>query len=264
VHVVHGDHVLAMGTASAASLRRYAAAGDRAVTRVTGVWGSGWSRRAVLVVPRTQSEFGRLLLRKPAGLDQVAAVTTGDLGSATAGDAQQSATGRAGNDRVVLNPGAFARLSSTGQRVVLTHEMTHVAVRQSTAAGVPIWLSEGFADFVGYRGTGVSQRVGAGDLLVLVRAGHGPKTLPTADDFDPTRTTIAPSYSGAWLACSLIADTYGTKKLVSLYRHAAAAGQDGDGDPPARLQAAFPQVLGTSEAAFTKDWRRYLSQLAAQ
>jgi hypothetical protein len=263
VRLVHGDHVLAMGTASTATLRRYAAAGDRAVARVTQVWGTGWSRRAVLVVPRTQAEFGKLLLRQPTGLDQVAAVTTGDLAGTASADVQHTG-GRAGNDRVVLNPAAFARLSGTGQRVVLTHEMTHVAVRQSTAAAVPIWLSEGFADFVGYRGTGVSRRVGAGDLLVLVRAGHGPKSLPGATDFDPTRTTIAPSYSGAWLACSRIADTHGTKALVALYRRAASTQEGSDGDPDARLAAAFPAVLHTSEAAFTKDWRRYLSQLADQ
>jgi hypothetical protein len=262
VRLVHGDRVLAMGTAPTATLSRYAAAGDRAVARVTQVWGAGWSRRAVLVVPRTQAEFGKLLLRQPAGLDQVAAVTTGDLGGTASTDVQHTSGGRAGNDRVVLNPAAFTRLSGTGQRVVMTHEMTHVAVRQSTSAAVPIWLSEGFADFVGYRGTGVSRRLGAGDLLVLVRSGHGPRSLPTAADFDPSRTTIAPSYSGAWLACSRIADEHGSKALVALYRRAASPQNGSDGDPNARLATAFPEVLHTSVAAFTKDWRRYLSQLA--
>ena len=95
VRLVHGDHVLAMGTASTAALNRYAAAGDRAVDRVTQVWGNGWSRRAVLVVPRTQAEFGKLLLRQPAGLDQVAAVTTGDLAGAASADVQRTG-GRAG------------------------------------------------------------------------------------------------------------------------------------------------------------------------
>ncbi len=263
VQVVRGDHVLVLGTATRAALRQYADAGDRAVGRVSDVWGTSWSRRAVLVAPRTQHEFGRLLLRDDTGLDQVAAVTTGDLSSELASG---SASGgqRAGNDRVVINPAAFARLGATGRRVVLTHEMTHVAVRQSTTSAVPIWLSEGFADFVGYSGTGVSRRVGAGDLLVQVRAGHGPTRLPTADDFDPTRTTIAPSYSASWLACSLIADTYGTDRLVALYRRAATAPSDGSApDPDAQLTAAFPRVLGTTQAAFTRQWRQYLQRLAA-
>ncbi|HEX3003780.1 MAG TPA: hypothetical protein VHO27_06190 [Angustibacter sp.] len=257
VHVAHGEHVLVLGTAPTATLRQYAALGDRAVRQVSDVWGSRWSRTAVLVAPRSQHEFGRLLLREDTGLDQVAAVTTGDLG----GD--EGTTGRAGNDRVVINPAAFARLGSTGRRVVLTHEMTHVAVRQSTTSAVPIWLSEGFADFVAYSGTGVSRRVGAGDLLAEVRAGHGPSRLPSPDDFDPTRTTIAPSYSASWLACSLIADTYGPARLVALYRRAATAPADGSvPDPDHQLEAAFQQTLGTTTTAFTRDWLRYVDRLA--
>lgn len=255
VRVARGERVLVLGTAPTPALDAYAEAGDRAVARVSEVWGRSWARRAVLVAPRTQAEFGRLLLRSADGLSQVAAVTTGDLGGEDAG------SGRAGNDRVIVNPGAFARLGSTGKRVVLSHEMTHVAVRQSTSAAVPIWLSEGFADFVGYRGTGVPRRVGAGDLLAQVRAGRAPTALPTTADFDPTRTTIAPSYSAAWLACSLIADTYGVSRLVALYRRAATAASPPPG-PDVRLSAAFPAVLGVSVTTFTSDWRRYLDRLA--
>ncbi|MFC6006361.1 gluzincin family metallopeptidase [Angustibacter luteus] len=262
VHVARGDRVLVLGTASPSTLRSYAAAGDRAVGRVSEVWGRDWSRRAVLVVPRTQAEFGKLLLRESKGLSQVAAVTTGALGS-PGSSAPDAADGRAGNDRVVLNPGAFARLSSTGQRVVLTHEMTHVAVRQTTSASVPTWLAEGFADYVGYRGTGVTARGAAGDVLVLVRSGHGPTALPTADDFDPTRTTIAPSYSASWLACLRIADEYGQDELVDLYRRAAGS-RSPDSDPQEQLSAAFPKALGVSESAFVQDWRRYLGRLADQ
>lgn len=265
VQVVRGARVVVLGTAPVATLRGYAVAGDAAIRRVSEVWGSNWSRRAVLVAPRTQSEFGRLLLREAAGLSQIAAVTTGDLAGALGGaaDADTAPPGRAGNDRVVINPGAFARLGATGRRVVLTHEMVHVAVRSSTTASVPIWLSEGFADYVGYRGTGVSRRAAAGDLLVLVRAGRGPTQLPTAADFDPTRTTIAPSYSAAYLASALIADEYGVDALVALYRRAATAPADAAGaDPDAQLAAAFPQVLDTTTEAFTKDWRAHLARLA--
>ena len=268
VGVVRGQRVLVLGSASRATLQQYATIADRAVQRVTDVWGTGWSRRAVLVAPRSQHEFGRLLLRPDAGLDQVAAVTTGDLSSDLAAGAASGAdgaagSGRAGNDRVVVNPAAFARLGATGRRVVLTHELTHVAVRQSTTSPVPIWLSEGFADVVGYSGTGVTRKVGAGDLLALVRAGHGPTRLPATGDFDPTRTTIAPSYSGAWLACSLIADRYGSDRLVALYRRAAAAPRSGTPEPDAQLDAAFREVLGTSREAFTRQWLAYLKRLAA-
>lgn len=248
VRLVRGDHVLALGTVEVSALRDYAAQGDRAVERVSTVWGRKWPRRAVLVVPRTEDEMGKLLMRTD-GLDQVAAVTTGEL----------SGSGTAGSDRVVINPSAFAKLGTTGQRVVLTHEMTHVAVRSSTSAAVPIWLSEGFADYVGYQGVGLGRRTVAADELALVRQGEGFTQLPTVADFDPAATTIAPSYSAAWLACSLIADRYGRAKLVELYRVTASNQSD---DPDTALTQAFQSVLGTSEAAFTTRWRAYLTSLA--
>lgn len=257
IRIVRGDRVLVLGNAPRATLEVYAAAGDRAIGRVSAVWGTTWSQRAVLVAPRTQRQFGQLLQRKDEGLAQVAAVTTGDLESS-----RDAGAGRGGSDRVVINPAAFTRLDALGRRVVLTHEMTHVAVRQSTAASVPIWLSEGFADFLGYRGTGITRRDGAGDVLAQVRDGHGPRNLPQAKDFDPQQATIAPSYSASWLACSLISDQYGTEKLVALYRAAATAPATGTPSTANQLHAAFPQVLGISEEAFTQRWRGYLDRLA--
>ena len=248
VHVVRGTRVLALGTADLETLRGYAAAGDRAVARVSRVWGPAWPQRAVLLVPRTEGEMSRLLARTD-GIDQVAAVTTGELGD----------DGSAGSDRVVINPSAFARLGDVGQRVVLTHEMTHVAVRSSTSAPVPIWLSEGFADYVGYQGVGLGRRTVAADLLALQRQGEGFTHLPTDNDFDPAATTIAPSYSAAWLACSLMADRYGRAKLVRLYRTAAT---DTSSDPDTALVEAFQGVLGTTQGDFTTRWLRYLNQLS--
>jgi hypothetical protein len=261
VHVAKGTHVVALGTAGHDELRLAAEQADRAVDRVSAVWGPGWARRAVLIVPRTQREFGRLLLRPANGLDQVAAVTTGDLSGQT--DDHRGTRTRSGNDRIVLNPAAFARLGPLGRRVVLTHEMTHVAVRRSTAGPVPIWLSEGFADYVGYLGTGVPQRAGAADLLTRVRAGKGPRRLPATTDFDPTRSDIAPAYSAAWLACSLVAQTSGQTRLVALYRQAAADGTEPGRSPEAALAQAFRSELGVSQGAFTTRWRGYLADLAA-
>jgi len=268
VRVERGRHVLVLGTAPTRSLRGFAVEADRAVEQVSQVWGNQWPRRAVLVVPRTQTEFGRLLLRDRKGLGQVAAVTTGDLGLAPGDRVASSAGGTsnggrlARNDRVVLNPAAFDRLAATGRRVVLTHEVTHVAVRSSTSSAVPIWLSEGFADYVGYRGSGVGRRTAAADVLALVRQGRGPTSLPTAADFDPTRATIAPSYSSALLACDLLVDTYGEQGLVRLYRAATERTPNGGPDPQARLASAFPRALGTSQQRFTADWRQHLSRLA--
>jgi hypothetical protein len=255
VRVVHGDRVLVLGTASTSTLKEFATAGDRAIRSITRVWGDDWPRRAVLVVPRSQKEMGQLLRRPANGLEQIAAVTTGELAEGDHGIAR--------SDRVVVNPEAFDRLGLSGRRVVLAHEMTHVAVRSSTTAPVPIWLSEGFADYVGYRDVGLSRRTIAADVLALVRRGKGPRALPGTDDFDPTKTTIAPAYSGSWLACRLIADRYGQDALVRLYREVATTPVGADGpDPDAAAAAACQNVLGPSVQDFTSAWRDELQELA--
>ena len=104
----------------------------------------------------------------------------------------------------------------------------------------------------------------ASDLLASVRAGKGPTALPTDRDFDPTRTTIAPSYSESWLAVSRLVDLYGQAKVVAFYRVVASApSTDGVApDPDAAAASAFPHSFGVTEARFVIGWRHYLSTLA--
>ncbi len=252
VNVVVDGQVLALGTASRETLQQYARQGAAGLRRVTSVWGGSWPQRAVLLVPRDQGEMARLLQRSDeSGLDQVAAVTTGEL---------PEGGGPAGSDRVLINPGAVARLTDRGRHVVLAHELTHVAVRSSTASPVPIWLSEGFADYVGYLGVDIGRAAVAAQLLELTRQGKGFTALPTDTDFDASRTTIAPAYSASWLACTLVVDRYGQDALVRLYRAAA----EGDGsDPDTALSQALESVLGATQPAFTAAWMQYVDRLAA-
>ena len=255
MRVLSGQSSLVLGNAPLARMQAYRSQADAGVARVTAVWGRGWSRRVVLVTPATTAEFAALLSREKTGLDQVAAVTEGPI---TAGERAQA-------DRIVVNPGAYSRLAALGRRVVITHELTHVAIRSTTTRQVPIWLSEGMADHVGYSGLGLPRQRVAAELLTRVRQGKGPTRLPTATDFDPTRSTIAPAYSAAWLAVERIADLYGERKLVAFYRAAAGEGTSGSaplGDPDQATAQAFTSVLGVTQKHFTTSWLAYLRQLA--
>jgi hypothetical protein len=136
----------------------------------------------------------------------------------------------------------------------MAHETTHVATRQRTSAAVPIWLSEGFADYVGYRDAGVPDAVAASDLLTRVRAQGAPAALPTERDFDAARGEVGAAYNGAWLACRMLAERYGERGLVRVYAAAAANG-------PVGLAMAL-RALGTDERALLADWRRYLVEQA--
>lgn len=245
VQAVRGERTLVLGTAEVEELNQYAGESDQAVTHVDEVWGTQWPRAVVLLVPRTQTEMAHLLGRPDeTGLEQIAAVTTGEV--RPAGEEPSA-------DRVIINPAGFAQLGPLGRQVVLTHEITHVATRATASTDVPIWLSEGFADYVAYRDTGVAASVVAQDLLDEVREGNSPTTLPGTGDFDPRQGVVASAYSGAWLAAHMVAERWGEETLVSLYRSMAGGTPEGE---------ALVEHVGLGEAAFTQEWVAYVEELA--
>lgn len=236
VRVVRGTHSLVLGTVGTASLRSYAADADRAVPAVLRAWGTrGWSGRIVVEVPASLRSMGALLGAPPDAYQGIAAVTTGEAG----GPASHAPGGR-----VIVNPEAFGELSAFGRRVVLTHEATHVATRSATAPGTPLWLSEGFADWVAYRGTGRSAPAIAPELARDVAAGRTPRALPSDADFGTRAAGLAQAYEGAWLACRFIAEEWGDARLVALYR----AGAD------------TRRVLGIGTDDLTERWRAYVER----
>jgi hypothetical protein len=253
LRVVRGTSGIVIGNAPVSRMRDYSTIADAAVSRVSGFWGKSWNSRVVIVTPSTSDQFAKLLLRPNGdGLDQVAAITQGVIEPGR----------RAQGDRVVINPTAFTALQPVGRRVVITHELTHVATRSSTERPVPIWLAEGMADYVGYSGLDLPRVRVAGELLTLVRAGKGPTELPTDVDFDPAQSKIAPSYSASWLAVSRLVDLYGRARVVAYYRLVASAGAVDQVDPDATASSAFPRSFGVTEAQFVSGWKRYLRSLA--
>jgi hypothetical protein len=210
---------------------------------VERVWGSSGPRSVVVVLPGTRALMAAALGRPDgAGLDRLAAVTSREP------------------DRVVLNPGPFARLTPVGRQVVLTHELTHVATRASARLTPPLWVEEGFANFVAYRDAGLGAGVVAADVLPLVRQGRAPEHLPAPAEFDPGQGPIAPAYADAWLAFAVMAQG-DPGRPVRFYRVAAGIAGGADSAGPA-LQLAFRQVLGSTEAGFELAWRAYRQRLA--
>ncbi|GAA2890876.1 hypothetical protein GCM10010517_55150 [Streptosporangium fragile] len=213
---VRGEHSLVIGhRVPPAVLRDLAVRADRARRAVGAVWGPV---RALVLFPATDAEAAAL-----AG----AGSTRGLAAMATA-------------DRVIVLPSGYARLTPTGRDVVITHELTHVATGATRGGRVPMWLSEGFADYVGYRGAGIPVRVAAAELAAEVRAGIVPAGLPGPADFAPGAPRLAQAYEEAWLACRFVVERFGEKALVRLY------GSD------------TGTTLGLPEAELTEAWRDYL------
>lgn len=239
------------GTVDEAMLRAYARMADHAVAEVSKHWTRTWPRRVTIVAPKDASAF-REQVGRSDDLSQVAAITDGPV---------DPTTGLATRDRIVLNPDAFARLTTEGQQFVLTHESTHVAVRGSLAGAAPLWLVEGYADHVGYSGSDRSRTELAAQLLAEVADGTGPTRLPAQGDFDPGQGEIAPSYLASWLAVDRIARRHGDATLQDFYGASTVTGSPADAD--AAMDKAFADVLGTTRAAFTKAWLADLEELAA-
>lgn len=246
VRAVHGTHSLVLGVGqSTESLRRYAGLADRAVPAVTEAWGRAWTRRVVVLVPKSLEGMAGLLGSPASSYRGIAAVTTGEVG----GSAQAPA------DRVIVNPEAYGVLGDFGKQVVLTHETTHVATRTATTAATPLWLSEGYADWVGYRSTGRTAVQAAPELARAVAAGEVPDALPRDADFGfgGDAGELAQAYEGGWLACRLIADRWGEVRLGEFYRAVGA-----HGTRAGAVEGAMAEVLGTTPGEFTGLWRDYL------
>ncbi|MEU0583555.1 hypothetical protein [Streptomyces sp. NPDC006132] len=246
VQAARGAHSLVLGVGqSGRSLRDFADLADRAVPAVSDAWGADWSRRVVVLVPKSLEGMAGLLGSPASSYRGIAAVTTGETG----------APARAPADRIIVNPEAFALLGGLGEQVVLTHETTHVATRAATTPATPLWLSEGYADWVGYRAVGRSPVDAAPELSRAVSAGRVPEALPDDEDFGFTgdASRLARAYESGWTACRLIADRWGESRLREFYRavgeHRERAGA---------VEEAMREVLGTTPGAFTAQWREYL------
>ncbi|MCC0579453.1 hypothetical protein [Streptomyces californicus] len=249
VEVVKGDHSIVLGVGRGAEeLRQIADTVDLAVPAVSEAWPRPWSGRVVVLVPDSVSSMAKLLGSPETSYRGIAAVTTGEAG----GTGERPAIA----DRVVVNPQAYATLGSFGQRIVLTHETTHVATRTSTSAATPVWLSEGFADWAAYRGEDRSAEAVAPELADAVRGGRTPAKLPADRDFgfDGEAAELAGAYEGGWLACELIAERWGTEKLIAFYETVGGhQGREG------AVEQAMKAVLATTLEQFTADWRDYLA-----
>ncbi|MFI9149153.1 hypothetical protein [Streptomyces sp. NPDC053367] len=246
VDVVRGRYGIVLGVGrSRESLRDFAALADHAVPAVSDAWRGRWSGRVVVLVPDSLDGMAGLLGSPASAYRGIAAVTTGEVGG----------SGRAPADRVIVNPDAYGILGPVGKQVVLTHETTHVATRAHTGAATPLWLSEGYADWIGYRGTGRTPAQAAPELARAVTEGRLPGELPADGDFgfDGDSAALARAYEGGWLACRMIAERWGEARLGAFYRavgeHRQRAGA---------VEDALERVLGTSPEEFTGQWREYL------
>ncbi len=240
LHVHRTPRTLVAATSEAAATR-VSAHLKQAIADIEAVLPS-WRGSLVAYVPGSSGVLEALLAAAPGSYDGIAAVTTTVDGSTRAGAPVA----------IVVNAAVFDGLGPLGAQVVITHEATHAATN-AAVVGMPLWVAEGFADYVGVGAVDVPFSVAARAVVREVRSNGVPARLPAQSDFSAGRRGLEVSYEGAWLANRLIAEMYGQRRLVRFYEAVVRE--------PGQVGAAF-RDLGTTQQAFTQDWRDYLSQVA--
>ncbi len=227
--------------------RRIARMLDPAVAGVTRVWGEGWSQKVGVVVPGSQEEL-EALVGPEFAVAGIAAVAVADEVNV--------AHGRVEGPRVVFNTDTADGLDDTALRVVLRHEITHIAARADTVDGAPMWLLEGFADYVGYRDSGLPADRIAPDLARQVRRHGPPEALPSNAEFRLAGSRLDLAYQQSWSVIAFLASRIGARAVVELYHR--LAGQRAD---PSTVDEALREVAGMSTAELLDRWGAHLRRV---
>jgi hypothetical protein len=220
----------------------FAALAARAVPEVRRVLPQ-WPGGLVVEVPASQHGLDAALGADRGQYAGIAAVTTTVDGSRA----------RRSPSHVFVNPRVFGPLQPRGAQVVITHEATHVATDAATSKA-PVWLVEGFADYVALSSQRLPLSTTAARIIALVRRQGPPRHLPTNAQFGAGSPHLEARYESAWLACRLLAQNGGVHALVAFYQ-----AMDGG----AALGAQLHRRFGLTPATFTKAWRVVLSHLPA-
>ncbi|WP_328531593.1 hypothetical protein OG984_10855 [Nocardioides sp. NBC_00368] len=241
VEVRRSGSSLVIVQASAEVADRYAELAATAVTQVRKV--IPWDQpRLVLEVPAT-------------GLDSALGAQQGTYTAVAAVTATVDGSTKAGTPlHVWVNQGVIGDLDAPGAQVVITHEATHAATDAATNTRRPMWLIEGFADYVALRDTTLPLSKTAGQILAQVRENGAPDHLPGKAEFNTRSEHFGAEYEAAWLACEVLAAAGGEQALVDLYE------ETGRG---ISLEKALQASFGFGEDELTARWRTRLSHSAS-
>jgi hypothetical protein len=220
---------------------------DPSVEAVSELWPTQWSQRVAVMLPDSPGEM-RALVGPDFPVESVVAVAVADR--------VDNKTRTVAGQRVVLSPSGVRALSIASLRVVLRHEITHLAARADTVDGSPTWLLEGFADYVGYRDSGVTLAEGAPDLAKRVRQDGPPAALPEDRAFRSRGPDLDLAYQQSWSIARFIADRYSEKTLIEVYRRLAGAGPVSARETDDMLR----ELLGVDRAALVEGWQSYLRE----
>ena len=224
-HTLRDGQLLVTGRAPEARLRTVVRDARIAVSRVRQIWGSSVLSGPVHIeVPADEAGF------RAAG------------GSVEPGAQVAATTTPAG--LVVLAPDLFSQVSGQGVLVVLTHELTHVALHQTGDSAPARWVVEGAAEFTAYRPTGLTLPRLTPQLAAAVRAGHTPSGPPSDARF---RSDPDAAYQDAYAWCAFLVHRFGMAAFTGFVRSSRPS-----------QHADFTVFFGTSIGSLDQPFRAFL------
>jgi hypothetical protein len=240
IEVVKSARVVAILSADDAGRAKFLLDESEAgLTKVAKIRPAGWDGKVLLTAVQDQRIFDAYFGDSPERVAKVAAIAVPYYDRVTDWhDAPAYAT-----TRVFFNPQELSA-EETELSHDLTHEITHAAMGPVTNAYTPRWIVEGFAEYVAYKGITVDPRR-LSEALREVDVSGG---LPGDGDF----YSNSHNYLTAWIACRMIAEKYGEKKLIAYYESFLRA-------PSADANAQA--TLGVDLATLTTQWRGTISRL---
>ncbi|GAB2752737.1 hypothetical protein GCM10027020_00810 [Nocardioides salsibiostraticola] len=219
----------------------------------------GYQREAEKAIPTVRKVLdnwdGGLVIEVPAnaaGVDQALAADDGRYANIAAVTA--SVDGVIAPDspvHVFVNPDIFGQLDDQGAQVVMSHEAVHVATDAPTSR-TPLWLLEGFADYVALRDVDLPVSTTAAQIAAQVRDLGLPQDLPDNTSFDTDETHLGAAYEAAWIACQVLVDRGGERQLVELYSRT----RDGS-----ELESDLQELFDWTSDDFVESWQNRLTRL---
>jgi hypothetical protein len=252
--VAHSKHGIVIGhpddAKAVAGIQREV---ESAVAHVTSFVGKAWGEKVVVVLPADHDELNRVLEDPQVPFDFAAIARP--LSTLPGDDSFRDFAG----SRVVINPDGF-KVGRPFTRILIRHEITHVALFDRTGPLSPKWLIEGIAEYVGNAGAPYPPaRLGA-DLGELIDKSGVPDHLPSDSDFGLINDAGV-GYNSGWLLCRYIASKYGRAKLFALYDE--MGNLDGLSSPGTKLDNALSKVLHVTEAGLLRAWKPYVRAAVA-
>jgi hypothetical protein len=267
VGVAKGRRSLVIGPGAAQStLTKVAAAVDQAVDADRKFWpvGTGrtkWAGRVVVYLPRAEREFSSLFAGTKQTADGVVAVAI-PVYNRVNFESGGRGYGDVSGSRIIVNPKYFKPTSSFF-KVVLRHEVSHVAAEGITAAGTPSWLVEGLAEYVGWRQTDPSRTFFVRGVDARTAKAINARTyhlrLPASDTFYAgTPAAISARYTTGFLVCAYIQHRYGEAKLKAFAVQMGAATLPSK--EPSVLKLALHQTFGLTASQLQDDVSSWLRE----